>query len=132
MRGQWTARTGGAGEIRPWSRLRLVGIVVAAVCSPTSVAAAYTQTISAGNSLSAVSCVPGSTDCVISESNGNAFYATNVSATAEATWSSWSGPASPNWAVACPASTLCMFAAGKTVEKTEGGNMYYAGSRSED
>jgi hypothetical protein len=76
--------------------------------------ATHTQTIDAGHSLNAVSCVPGTTTCVAANSQGNAFYATNVSATSAATWSSWSGPAgqSPSYAVECPTSTLCLLAAG--------------------
>jgi len=114
--------------------LRIVVLVVAAVCSMPSVATAYTQTISAGSNLDAVSCAPSTTDCVIAQSNGNALYATNVSATAEATWNSWSGPEntkheteSPNEAIACPASTVCVLADGENKE-TGGGKLYYATS----
>ena len=109
------------------SGLCVVVLVVAAICSTTSAASAYTQTISAG-SLSSVSCAPGTTDCVIGESNGNTVYATNVSATAEATWNAWSGPAHPNEAVACPASTLCVLADGENKETGGGGAVYYATS----
>jgi hypothetical protein len=108
--------------------LGMATLVVAAICSTTSVASAYTQTISAGSSLSSVSCAPGTTDCVIGESNGNAVYATNVSATAEATWTAWSGPTHPNEAVACPASTLCVLANGEGKEKGSGAAIYYATS----
>jgi hypothetical protein len=107
--------------------LRMVGLVVIAGCSMVANASAYTQTISAGTNLNAVSCVPGTTDCVISQTNGNAFYATNVSATSEASWSTWTGPTSPNETVACPASTLCLLADGENRE-TSGGQMYYATS----
>lgn len=104
-------------------------LVVAAICSTTSVASAYTQTISAGSSLSSVSCAPGTTDCVIGESNGNTVYATNVSATAEASWTAWSGPTHPNEAVACPASTLCVLADGESKGEEGGGAaIYYATS----
>jgi len=103
-------------------------LVVAAICSTSSVASAYTQTISAGSDLDAVSCVPGTTDCVIGESNGNTVYATNVSATAEATWNAWSGPSHPNEAVACPTSTLCVLANGEGKEKGSGAAIYYATS----
>jgi hypothetical protein len=108
--------------------LCVAALVVAAICSTTSVASAYTQTISAGSSLSSVSCAPGTTDCVIGESNGNAVYATNVSATAEATWTEWSGPTHPNEAVACPASTLCVLADGENKESGGGGTIYSATS----
>ncbi|HST56232.1 MAG TPA: putative Ig domain-containing protein [Solirubrobacteraceae bacterium] len=88
--------------------------------------ATHTQTIDAGHSLNAVSCVPGTTTCVAANSQGNAFYATNVSASAAATWSSWSGPGvSPSYAVECPTSTLCLLAAGTI---NGGGKMYHATS----
>jgi Zn-dependent metalloprotease len=86
---------------------------------------AYKQAIDAGNSLNAVSCVPATTECVVVDNKGNALYSTNVSATASATWKTWSGPASPGEAVACPASSLCTLADGK-VSEGGGGNMYYA------
>jgi hypothetical protein len=86
----------------------------------------HTQTIDAGHSLIGVSCVPGTTTCVAANSQGNAFYATNVSATSAATWSSWSGPGtSPSWAIECPAITLCLLAA-DTVNG--GGRIYRATS----
>jgi len=88
---------------------------------------AYTQTIDAGNSLNAVSCVPATTDCVVTDSKGNALYSTNVSATAAATWKSWSGPTSPGEALACPKTSLCALGDGKATEGG-GGNMYYATS----
>jgi hypothetical protein len=93
----------------------------------TSSASDYTQTIDGGNGLNAVSCIPLTTDCVASDSKGNAFYATNVSATAEATWKAWSGPSglSPSQAVACPSSSLCLLADGK---EAAGGKLYYASS----
>ncbi len=86
----------------------------------------HTQTIDAGHSLNGVSCVPGTTTCVAADSQGNARYATNASATAAATWSSWSGPGtSPSWAIECPAITLCLLAA-DTVNG--GGRIYRATS----
>jgi RHS Repeat len=86
----------------------------------------YTQTVDSGNSVNAVSCVPGATTCVVSDSKGNAFYATNVSTSAQATWSSWNGPGtSPSQAVDCPTSTLCLLASGN---KSGGGTLYYATS----
>lgn len=79
------------------------------------------------SSISAVSCIPASTDCVVGDSKGNALYATNVSSKAAATWSSWSGPGvSPSEAVDCPASGLCLLAAGSSDEGA--GNLYYATS----
>jgi hypothetical protein len=124
--GMETARLQGALSGRALC-LWMAALVVAAICSTTTVASAYTQTISAG-SLSSVSCAPGTTDCVIGESNGNAVYATNVSATAEATWNAWSGPTHPTEAVACPTSTLCVLADGENKETGGGGTMYYATS----
>jgi len=83
------------------------------------------QTIDAPNSLNAVSCMSGSTTCIASDSKGNAFYATNVSATAAATWTSWTGPGtSPSWALACPSTTLCLLADGEVAGG--GGNVYKA------
>ena len=87
----------------------------------------FTQTVDSGNSVNAVSCVPGTTDCVVSDSAGKALYATNVSTTSPATWKTWSGPSgeSPSQAVDCPTSSLCVLADGKS---TAGGNVYYATS----
>jgi len=81
----------------------------------------YTQTIDSSNSLNGVSCVPSTTDCVASDSKGKAFYATNVSATSSATWTTWKGPVeSASEAVDCATSSLCLLA--------DGGNLYYATS----
>jgi IPT/TIG domain len=81
----------------------------------------YTQTIDSGNSLNGVSCIPSTTDCAVSDSKGNAFYATNVSTGSSATWTSWKGPAeSASDALDCPASSLCLLA--------DGGNLDYATS----
>lgn len=95
--------------------------------NPVTVPPSYTQTIDTGNSVNAASCIPATTDCVLSDSKGNAFYATNVSTTSSATWHSWSGPTeqSPSQAVTCPSSTLCLLADGK---ETAGGKLYYATS----
>ncbi len=88
----------------------------------------HKQAIDSPNSVSAVSCVPESTDCVVTDSTGKALYSTNVSATAAATWTSWTGPsgATPGEAIACPTTSLCALGDGKATEG--GGNMYYATS----
>jgi hypothetical protein len=87
----------------------------------------YTQTIDSGNSLNADSCIAGTTDCITTDSKGNAFYATNVSANSAATWHSWTGPGtSPSEAVDCVTTSLCLMAAGS--DNGYGGNMYYATS----
>jgi hypothetical protein len=85
--------------------------------------------IDTGNSLNAVSCVPATTECVVSDSKGNALYSTGVTTSADATWTLWSGPAgiSPSEAITCPSSSLCMLADGEAAEPP-GGNMYYATS----
>ncbi len=114
-------------------RLFVVGLVscllgVLAVASPAlGFPASYTQEIDPGIGLTAVSCVPATSECVVSDGKGDAFYATNVSATVAGAWGSWGGPASPSEAIACPTSTLCAFADG-TAEKDHGGNVYYATS----
>ena len=74
-----------------------------------------TRAVDSGNSINAVSCIPSTTDCVVSDSKGNAYYATNVSTSANATWTSWSGPSgeSPSQAVDCPTTSLCLLADGK-------------------
>jgi Zn-dependent metalloprotease len=95
--------------------------------APTGVPSSSTQTIDTSKSLSAVSCVPETTDCVATDSTGKAVYSTAVSANSTAKWTSWSGPASPSEAVACPASSLCTLADGH-VEEGSGGNVYYATS----
>ncbi len=89
----------------------------------------HTQSIDSPNSLNAVSCVPETTDCTVTDSKGNALYSTNVSVTSSATWTPWSGPAgaSPSEAIACPSSSLCTLADGQ-VEEGIGGNLYYATS----
>ncbi len=88
----------------------------------------HKQTIDSANPVSAVSCVPESTDCVVTDSTGKALYSTNVSATAAATWTSWTGPSgtSPGEAIACPSSSLCALGDGKATEG--GGDMFYATS----
>jgi hypothetical protein len=108
-------------------RIGVVVLVAVAMCSMASVASGYTQKIDS-NGLDAVSCVPGTTECVVSDSKGNALYTTDASATAEATWKTWSGPpkGEPSEAVACPASSLCTLVAGKA--EGEGGKLYYATS----
>ncbi len=88
--------------------------------------ASHSETIDT-SSLTSVSCVPASTDCVVSDGKGNALYATNVSSTTSASWSSWRGPGlAPSEAVSCPASGLCLLAAGYSDE--DAGNLYYATS----
>jgi hypothetical protein len=62
----------------------------------------YKETIDSENSISAASCVPEAKECVVTDTKGNAYYSTNVSATAKARWKLWTGPASPSEAVACP------------------------------
>jgi P2-related tail formation protein len=83
-------------------------------------AADYTQAVDA-NALEATSCIPSTTDCVVSDNKGNAYYSTNAKATGAATWNSWTGPsASASEALACPSTSLCTIA--------DGGNVYYATS----
>jgi hypothetical protein len=124
-----------------WVRLLTVGVARRVICVfsallclsaaggvlVSTASASYTQTIDSSNSLNAVSCVPGTTDCVVSDSKGNVLYSTNVSATSEATWKTWSGPSgeSPSQAVDCPSSSLCLLADGK---ESTGGKLYYATS----
>ena len=107
-------------------------LAVAALSAPGSADASesHTQAIDTGNSLNAVSCVPESTDCVVSDSKGNAYYATNVSTSADGTWTKWTGPAGtePSEAVACPATSLCAIAAGHAETPDAGGSVYYATS----
>lgn len=87
----------------------------------------YEQSIDAGNSLTAVSCVPGSTDCVTSDSQGKALYTLGASATGAATWKTWNGPGTkPSEALACPSGSLCLLADGR--EEGKDGNLYYATS----
>jgi hypothetical protein len=90
----------------------------------------HKQVADSGKSLSAVSCVPETQDCVIADSSGNALYSTNVSATAASTWTAWSGLTSPGEALACPSTALCVFGDGKMSEGG-GGDMYYATSLGE-
>ena len=112
-------------------RLATLLIVASTLALPAPAVAAesHTQSIDPGSSLNAVSCVPRTSTCVASDNKGNAFYATDVSASSEATWKSWSGPApgEPSEAVACPSASLCTIAAGHA-EEPGGGNLYYATS----
>lgn len=88
---------------------------------------AHMQTVDAPNSLRAVSCVPATTTCVTANNKGNAFYSTGVSASAAASWTSWTGPGvSPAHAVECPSATLCLLAAGEV--GAGGGNLYRSSS----
>jgi streptogramin lyase len=98
------------------------GSIEASSSASATVAAGYKQAmVDSGSSLNAVSCVPSTTECVVSDSKGKALYATNVSSSTAATWTSWSGPGpSPSQAVSCPTTSLCMLAAG--------GNLYHAAS----
>ncbi len=87
----------------------------------------HSESADPGSGINAVSCLPASTDCVLSDSKGNAKYATNVSSKAAASWSSWAGPGlSPSEAVDCPSRGLCLLAAGSGDEGA--GNLYYATS----
>ncbi len=86
------------------------------------------QSIDSGNSINAVSCISGTTDCIVSDSQGKALDSTNVSVGSSASWSVWSGPSgqSPSEAVDCPTSSLCLLADG--AREGTGGNLYYASS----
>jgi streptogramin lyase len=94
----------------------------------TATAGSYTQKVASG-SMNAVSCIAGTTDCIVSDSAGKVFYATNVSSSSPATWTGWYGPEEdeeePSQAVDCPSSSLCLLAAGK---ESAGGNLFYATS----
>lgn len=82
----------------------------------------HLQSIDGGNSLNGVACVPGTTDCVVSDSKGNALYSTNVSSSSSSTWTSWTGPGvSPGTALSCPTSSLCLMVDG--IQKA-GGKLY--------
>jgi hypothetical protein len=119
---------------------RPVTVVLASVCAALAVLSlgsasafasppSHTQTIDSPNSLNAISCVPRTTTCVVSDSKGNTLYSTDVSTSADATWTPWAGPTSakPSQAIACPSSSVCVLADGVGAEPP-GGNMYYATS----
>lgn len=110
----------------------LATVIVLALGSASAFGAppSHTQSIDPGKSLNAVSCISGTTTCVVSDSNGNALYSTDVSASGPATWIPWTGPAGtePSEAVACPATSLCTIAAGHPEEPGGGGSLYYATS----
>jgi len=112
--------------------LLCAALAVSALASATVLASppSHTQAIAPGNSLNAVSCISGTSTCVVSDSKGNALYSTDVSASADATWTPWTGPAGtePSEAVACPATSLCTIAAGHAEEPGAGGRVYYATS----
>jgi hypothetical protein len=96
--------------------------------NPATAPASHTQLIDSGNGVNAVSCISSLTDCIASDTKGNAYYATNVSTSANGTWTKWSGPSgqSPSQAVDCPTTALCVLADGKT--EKGGGKLYYATS----
>ena len=99
--------------------------------SEVVMAATETESVDSGRSLNAVSCVPATTDCVVSDSKGNAFYSTNVSTTGAASWKAWAGPsANPSEAIYCATSSLCLLAEGNDVGQNGrvGGNPYVATS----
>ncbi len=96
-----------------------------AATGPVVVAGHFTQTIDSPNSIRALSCIASSTDCVAADSTGKALYATNVTATAEASWKAWAGPSGPAQAVSCPSTSLCLIADGK---EAAGGILYHAAS----
>jgi hypothetical protein len=112
--------------------LLCAALVALALGSPVAALAAesHTQVIDAPNSLNAVSCVSRSSTCVVSDGKGDALYSTDVSTSADATWTAWTGPApgEPSEAVACPATSLCTIAAGHAEEPGAGGRVYYATS----
>ena len=68
------------------------------------------------------SCVPSTTDCVVSDNIGNAFYTTNAKVTGtSATWTLWTGPSTYRQrGHGLPAISLCLLA--------DGGSVYYATS----
>jgi Putative Ig domain len=93
--------------------------VATAIAGGTSAAASsgyletYAQAIDPGRGLEAVSCVPGSTTCVVDDSAGDLLYATAVSSTSAATWTPWTGPGgNPGAELACPSASLCLVATG--------------------
>jgi DNA-binding beta-propeller fold protein YncE len=102
-------------------------VVAVSLASAAVTTSDFTQSVDSGNGINAVSCIPDTTDCVLSDSKGNVLYATNVSSSTEAAWKIWNGPASPSEAVACSTSTMCVLADGSVVE-TGGGKLYYATS----
>jgi len=93
----------------------------------TALNPSFIQSMDGGTSINAVSCIPGTTDCVVSDSAGKALYATNVSTSSSATWNTWAGPSgqSPSHALACPSTSLCLLSDGK---EAAGGTLYYATS----
>ena len=85
--------TPGAGDLNRTLLARVTatngeGASVASSAATTAVlsssSSSYTQSVDSGYSLNAVSCVPSTTDCVVSDSQGKALYSTNVSASASA------------------------------------------------
>jgi YD repeat-containing protein len=105
-------------------------VIVASAASAVVTTSSFIQSVDSGVSVNAVSCSPSTTDCVISDSNGNAYYSTNVSSSSGSTWKSWAGPGkSPSEAMDCllnSLSSLCLMAAGKG--EGYGGTLYYATS----
>ena len=98
-------------------------VVSAIVVAPT-----FTQSVDSGSSINAVSCVPSTTDCAISDNKGNMLDATNVSVSSSATWKTWSGPKpGVSQAISCPTTSLCLMASGEKQERV-GGELYYATS----
>jgi streptogramin lyase len=99
-------------------------VTVASTATAPVTASSVTQAIDTGNSINAASCIPGTTNCVVSDSKGNLYRSSNVGVGSSATWSAWSGPGtSPSQALNCPTTTLCLLAAGK---EAAGGKLYYA------
>ena len=77
--------------------------------------------------LDGISCILGTTDCVVSAENGNLIFAEDSSPTSAAIWHRWTGPGpSPSEAVHCVSASLCLLADG--LDNGYGGYLYYSTS----
>jgi streptogramin lyase len=78
--------------------------------------------VTAKESLNAISCVPETTTCVVSDNEGGAFYTSNMSINGTPSWQTWTRPSGGilSRAIDCPSSSLCLLADGYS------GDLYYA------
>ncbi|MHB1571260.1 MAG: virginiamycin B lyase family protein, partial [Solirubrobacteraceae bacterium] len=81
-----------------------------------------TKTVSAGESLTASSCIKGNALCALAGAKGSGFTSYDLNVETGGAWFPWGGPGtSPSWALNCE--FVCLLADGN--DAGVGGNLYY-------